>query len=129
MVAAFTPDLHSAKAEAMLTRSDVFVISEWAAAEFSSALRNKVRQGVVHADKVDLVEAAFDRFAGRLDGLKPVLAQDHVLARALVKRWGLLRAPDALHIAIALRLADQFGTFDERQADAALGEGLFRFAP
>lgn len=129
IVAAFTPDLHSANAERCLDASELFVVSEWTAAEFSAAIRNKVRQGLVHAHKLDLVEAAFDRWTGGLGGLKPVLAQDHGLARELTKKWTLLRAPDALHIAVALRLADRFATFDERQADAALGEGLLRFAP
>lgn len=129
LVAAFTPDLYSVRAELWLESLNAAVVSDWVAAEFSAAIRNKVRQGVVRADKLDVVEAAFDRWTYGFGGLKPVLAQDHGLARTLVKRWPLLRAPDALHIAIAVRLADRFATFDERQGYAALGEGLARYAP
>lgn len=129
VVAAFTPDVHSEAAEDWLLQSEVFVVSDWAAAEFSAAIRNKVRQGVVAANKLEMIEAAFNRWATGSGGSKPVFAQDHVAARALVTRWTLLRAPDALHIAIALRLADRFGTFDERQAEAAFAEGLLRYAP
>lgn len=129
LVAAFTPDIHSAQAELWLEAADTPVVSDWAAAEFSAAVRNKVRQGVVRADRVDAVEGAFDSWIAKLGARQQVLAQDHLKARALVIKHPLLRAPDALHIAIALRLSASLATFDERQADAAVLEAVPVFAP
>ena len=124
LVAAFTPDIHSAQAERWLHASDPLVVSDWAAVEFSAAIRNKVRQGFVRGDRIDAVEAAFDDWTTRLGARQQVLAQDHLKARALVIKHPLLRAPDALHIAIAVRLTARFATFDERQAAAALLESV-----
>lgn len=129
LVAAFTPDIHSAQAERWLEAGDTPVVSDWAAVEFSAAIRNKVRQGVVRADRVDTVEAAFDEWTARLGARQQVLAQDHLKARLLVIKHPLLRAPDALHIAIAIRLAASLATFDERQAEAAAVESIELFAP
>jgi len=64
---------------------------------------------------------------GRFDLIEP--------DRAIYRQAGLLpgdgvRSPDALHIAIALRIgADRFVTYDERQADAALEVGLVVVSP
>ena len=128
LVAAFTPDIHSTQAERWLEATDRPVVSDWAAAEFSAAIRTKVRQGVVRGDRIDAVEAAFDDWILRLGARQQVLAQDHLKARALVIKHPLLRAPDALHIAIAVRLSARLATFDDRQSDAARMESVPLFA-
>lgn len=129
LVGAFTPDIHSAQAERWLEACDTPVVSDWAAAEFSAAIRNKVRQGVVRADRIAAVEAAFDDWTASLAVRQQVLAQDHLKARALVIKHPLLRAPDALHIAIAVRLSASLATFDERQGEVAAFERVALFAP
>ncbi len=64
---------------------------------------------------------------GRFDLVEP--------DRGIYRQAGLLpgdsvRSLDALHVAIALRVgADQFVTYDERQADAALETGLVVVSP
>lgn len=129
IVAAFTPDPHSEKAERYLNAPEHFLVSDWAAAEFSAAIRNKVRQGLVRNDGVKAVETAFDDWTRRLGGRQRLSPDDTPLARRLVVTHPLLRAPDALHIAIAMRLSAALATFDDRQSAAAVLEAVPRFAP
>ena len=64
---------------------------------------------------------------GRFDLVEP--------DRAIYRQAGLLpgdgvRSLDAIHVAIALRIeAEQFVTYDERQAAAAAGAGLLVVSP
>jgi uncharacterized protein len=129
LVAAFTKDAQSERAEQWLDRAAPFLVSDWAAAEFSSAIRNKVRQGYLEAPLVPEIETFFDAWSHRQGGNRPVVSADHVTARLLVSQHAGLRAPDALHLAIALRLRAVMATFDQQQQDAALAEGLEVFAP
>jgi hypothetical protein len=55
----------------------------------------------------------------------PIEAADVRLAEGLVRRLDLpLRAPDALNIAIALRVQARLASFDLRKLDAARALGL-----
>lgn len=129
LVAAFTKDAQSERAEHWLDRAAPFLVSDWAAAEFSSAIRIKVRQGYLEAAFVPEVESFFDAWSRRQGGHRPVAQTDHITARVLVSRHVGLRAPDALHLAIALRVGAAWATFDHQQQEAALAEGLEIFAP
>jgi predicted nucleic acid-binding protein len=129
LVAAFTKDAQSERAEHWLDRAAPFLVSDWAAAEFSSAIRTKVRQGYLEAPFVQEVETFFDAWSRRQGGHRPVISTDHVVARLLVSRHVGLRAPDALHLAIALRLGAVMATFDRQQEGVALAEGLEIFVP
>ncbi|WP_269515507.1 type II toxin-antitoxin system VapC family toxin [Brevundimonas subvibrioides] len=129
LVAAFTEDAHSLEAEAWLDRDAPFLVSDWAAAEFSAAIRTKVRQGYLKVELVPEVEAIFDSWTRDQGGKYPVQASDHVSARLLVVRHERLRAPDALHLAIALRLNAAIATFDRCLQQASLVEGMPAFAP
>ncbi len=124
LVAAFTPDVHSEAAERLLDRPEHFLVSDWAAAEFSAAIRIKVRQGVVREDGLDAIETAFDDWTRGLGGRQRLSPQDAVQARAMIVRQAGLRAPDALHIVIAARLSADLATFDERQGEAAALEAV-----
>ena len=104
-MALYAKDAHTPTARALLLRVGPVVVSDWAVVEFSAAIRLKARQGVVSATLLDDLE-------------------DHLTARALVRRHYGLRAPDALHIAVASRLGVALATFDTRQAEAARREGL-----
>ena len=124
IVAAFTPDIHSEIAELWLDAPEPFLVSDWAAAEFSAAIRNKVRRGIVREERLGDVEAAFDAWTEGLGGRQRVLSQDVLQARAMIARRPLLRAPDAMHIVIAARLSARLATFDEGQAAAAALEAV-----
>ena len=129
IVAAFTPDIHSEIAELWLDAPEHFLVSDWAAAEFSAAIRNKVRRGIVRDETLGDVEAAFDAWTEGLGGRQRLLSQDVAQARAMIARRPLLRAPDAMHIVIAARLSARLATFDEGQAAAAALEAVPGFVP
>lgn len=112
-----------------MAQSRPWVVTDWAAAEFSAAIRLKTRQGVVLADKIGIAEAGFDQFVSRLGGAVPILAGDHRAARELIIADGAISAPDALHIVAARRMGAVLGTFDEHQARVAMKAGVEVFRP
>lgn len=119
LVAAFTVEPESTRARHWLAGEATWRISDWAAAEFSSALRIKARQGRMPSGEIADVERALDALIGSLDASLRVDAEDHRAARALIVQDGGLRAPDALHIVIARRNGASLATFDTNQARAA----------
>ena len=67
----------------------------------------------------------FDIWTTSVAELVEVLPGDHRTAAGLVRRFDLgLRAPDALHLAVCLRLGLPILTFDRRQAAAAAALGV-----
>lgn len=95
------------------------VVSQWAAAEFSSALSVQRRQGRITTDDLDVAERSFDSLLDREFEVAAVLGADLLRARRIVIQDGLLKAPDALHLAIAERLGSAFATFDQTLHRAA----------
>ncbi len=102
-----------------------FHVSEFAAAEVSSAISRLVRMGLVNEPTANLRLAAFD--AWRLDSAESieVAGADVRLADVIVRRFDLkLRAPDALHVAICRRLDLTLVTMDRRLAGAGEAFGV-----
>jgi uncharacterized protein len=119
-------DALTERAEAYLAREAPSpVISDWAAAEVAGAFGVRLRRG-------ELDEAGAKKALGQLDAWRTIAASrcaveadDIVAADGLLRRFDLaLRAPDALHLAIARRLAAPLATFDSRMRDAAAALGL-----
>ncbi len=101
------------------------LISDLAAAEVASGLSRLVRMGVMSAD--DARQHLEDLEVWRAATTSPVdlHAADARLAYAYVRRFELmLRAPDALHLAIARRLDTTLVTLDRRLARAAAELGV-----
>ena len=101
------------------------LISDFAAAEVASALSRLVRMGLL--DGTDAVARVSDLDVWRAGASSPVDVQalDMRLAYAYVRRFDLmLRAPDALHLALARRLELTLVTLDRRLANAALALGI-----
>ncbi|MFC5346137.1 type II toxin-antitoxin system VapC family toxin [Brevundimonas staleyi] len=129
LVAALTEEeSRSHDAVRMLQNPEVWLISDWAAAEFSAAIRAKARRGELQESKVGLVDASLDALIARLGGAFPIEAGDHRRSRELIVEDGGIRAPDALHIVAAQRLGVSLATFDLHQARAAeaLGVPVYR---
>jgi predicted nucleic acid-binding protein len=100
LVALFTNDPFTARAKAYLTaNSPIMLVSDFAAAEFASAVSRRVRAEASTAD---------------------IAAATSVLRRLDLN----LRTPDAINIAIADRLGATVATFDERMATAARALGV-----
>jgi predicted nucleic acid-binding protein len=100
-------------------------ITQWATTEFASAMSAKVREGVMQtADRLAATQA-LDRLVEQALFVAPVQRRHFEEAARLCSRNDVvLRAPDALHIAVALEHAATLVTRDKGMAAAARTIGL-----
>lgn len=96
------------------------LISDFAATEVASALSRLVRMGVLAAQEASARLTDFDAWRAATSSAVEVHAADARLAYVYVRWFALrLRAPDALHLAIARRLDATLVTLDRRLTNAA----------
>jgi predicted nucleic acid-binding protein len=101
------------------------LVSDFAAAEVAAALSRLVRMGLFDGADAAARLGDFDVWRAATSSPVDVHASDVRLAYAYVRRFDLmLRAPDALHIAIARRLDVTLVTLDRRLANAAQTLGI-----
>ena len=126
LVAMLTIDPLNPRAEAFLeTDPGDVIVSDFAAAEFSSAIARRVRTGEItrEAGQADLAD--FDLWTMRLAQRVELAPGDVAAAQAYLRRLDLtLLTPDALHIAIAGRIGATLVTFDRQMAASARTLGL-----
>jgi predicted nucleic acid-binding protein len=128
LVAAHTREPHTALAQAWLAEqsgSDL-IITSWALVECDSALAIKRRRGELDEGGQMTASADIDAFASRFAPLVTAQESDHQRARELCRQAASgLRAGDALHLAVALRLeTSHFATIDKVLADNAVKHGM-----
>ncbi len=125
LVALLTNDALTARADALLrSRMPTLVVSDFAAAEFASALARRMRTREITADEARLAFATFDTWTARAARRIETTAADVKAAEAFLRRFDpTLRTPDALNIAIAQRVGATLGTFDETMAESARALG------
>jgi predicted nucleic acid-binding protein len=100
-------------------------VSDFAAAEVAAALSRMVRTGLLQATDGTARLSDFDVWRAAMTRPAEIHAADVRLADAYVRRFDLaLRAPDALHLAIARRLDVALITLDHRMATAASELGV-----
>jgi uncharacterized protein len=98
----------------------VAIVSDFAAAEFASAIARRVRMGEFTSEEGLMGFSIFDAWAARATRREHTKAADVAAAEAFLRRLDLnLRTADALNIAIAQRLGAALVTFDERMATSA----------
>jgi len=96
------------------------LISDFAAAEVAAALSRLVRMALLTNADASVRLADFDAWRETMSSPVDIREADVRLAYIYVRRFDLgLRAPDALHLAIARRLDATLVTLDRRLADAA----------
>ncbi|HEX3972594.1 MAG TPA: type II toxin-antitoxin system VapC family toxin [Stellaceae bacterium] len=101
------------------------LVSDFAAAEVSAAVSRLVRMNILNPTDASAQLADFDTWRAADTRSVDLHAADARLAHAYVRRFGLmLRAPDALHLAIARRLDAMLVTLDRRLANAAAALGI-----
>lgn len=123
IVSFFIRDDHAETARRWAETGPDVAISDWTMTEFSSALSHHVRLGSLSDRERKAAELAFDRWSAR--GLVLEVARERFRdARALIQAHRRLRAPDALHLAIARHEGLPLATMDRDLLDAALAEGL-----
>lgn len=120
LVALLTPEPLSARADDFVrSNQDSLIVSDFAAAEFASAIARRVRtrETTIEDARADLSD--FDAWVGGSTQRVELSAVDVAAATAYLRRFDLtLLTPDALHIAIAERIAATLVTFD-RQMEAS----------
>jgi len=126
LVAIIAPDALNARARSYVDGArPSLLISDFAAAEFASALARRVRTRELTADQAGDAFAAFDAWAAFRGSRLGTTTADVARAETFIRRLDLnLRMPDAVHIAIAQRHGAILATFDARMADAAQTLGL-----
>ncbi|HRJ65159.1 type II toxin-antitoxin system VapC family toxin [Brevundimonas sp. UBA2416] len=123
VVSFFIQDDHADAARRWARTDPSVAISDWTATEFSSALSHHVRLGSLSDRERKAAELAFDRWAMR--GVVLEVARERFQdARILMQGHRRLRAPDALHLAIARHEGLPLATLDHDLRDAAVAEGL-----
>jgi hypothetical protein len=125
-VSLFASDSFSEAADAALRmRPAVYFVSDFGAAEFSSAIARRFRMRILTQKEAAAVFADFDLWRTDVATRVAMESIDIATADAIVRRLDLpLRAPDALHIAIAQRIGAELATFDDKMAASARALGL-----
>jgi len=126
LVAIFIEDALSANADELLaSNTRALIVSDFAAAEFASALARLVRMGELSAEAAHAAFANFDAWTARLGPRLRTEASDVIDAEGFLRRLDLtLRTADALNIAIVRRHGLTLATFDHRMAAVATALGL-----
>ncbi len=124
LVSAFTRDDHTPRARSWLVGRPSLIVSGWALTEFGAVVRRQARMGRLSRQGVAEAEALLGRLAADPAAFRPVLAEDVVASQRLVRDLEPLRAPDALHLAIAIRLNFPIVTFDQGLSVAAISVGI-----
>ena len=121
LVALFAVDTFTSRARAVLKLPNLIaMVSAFAATEFASVLARRVRTGALTAGEAHLAFANFDGWTARAAQRLEIFPGDLVFAETYLRRLDLnLRAPDAIHIAIAQRVGATLVTFDDKMAAAA----------
>jgi len=119
-------DTHAVRAGSFSVDDDeVMVVSDFAAAEFSSVIARLTRMNAIGPEQAREVFGGFDEWRARFTGNAEAGASDLGAATAIIRRLDLnIRAPDAINLAIARRLGASIATFDRGMAQNARALGI-----
>lgn len=134
LVGIFLPDALACRIDAALRSvaglpAESVRLSDFGEAEFIAVVGRRHRARDLTGPAAREAVADFDQWAAQSARVVPTLSSDLAAATAYLRRLDLnLRAPDAIHIAIAHRLGATLLTFDARmrEAAAALGCKVFQ---
>lgn len=126
LVALFTNDPFTQRADEFLRRErPVSTVSDFAKAEFASAIARRVRTGELSAEDARNAFGMLDVWTARAVQSIATSSPDIAAASAYLRRLDLsLRTPDAINIAIAERTGCALLTFDRKMADNAMALGV-----
>lgn len=126
LVSFFVADANSDAVNAYFSEAKpVAGVSDFAAAEFASAVSLRLRRKQIALPEAMEILNIFDEWTARNARMIPLAPVDFPTATAFVRRFELgLRAPDAIHLAVSHRLGSPLLTFDIRQARAARVLGI-----
>jgi predicted nucleic acid-binding protein len=130
LVPLFADDPFSERVSSYLRLNpSAIVVSDFAAGEFASAIARRVRIGLLRRKEARAGFATFDSWASDSCELVPAASRDVLAATTYLRRLDLnLRLPDAVNIAMSLRLDAELATFDRATAGCARAPGA-KLAP
>lgn len=124
MAAVLVRDSTTTAAKALLSPDMEMTLSSWTQAETASVFARRVRDKEITEARRVRAEAELDLWAERVR-LERVMDRDlHSARRLVVTSSSALRAPDALHLAVAMRLGAELATLDGGLAKAARAFGV-----
>lgn len=111
-------DVFAARAREFLAGlGEVPFVSDFVVAEFASVVARLTRTGHIDEAEARKTFAMFDAWHAKSAENAEMTAADIRLAITIIRRLDLnIRAPDAIHLAIALRLGASVATFDRGMA-------------
>ena len=126
LVAFFLDDPRGDRVAAFLRGAgSVVIVSDFAAAEFSSAVARLVRMGELTPEQARVLFESLDIWTGRAAERAESGTADIAAATGYLRRLDLnLRTPDAINLAIAARLGATLYTFDDGMAACARTLGI-----
>ena len=121
LVPIFVEEPGSTRAEAFVGRAgQVLIVSDFAAAEFASAIARRRRMREVDLPSASAIFAAFDDWSASSLRRIETTSGDISIAERMLRRLDLaIRTPDALNIAIAQRAEATLVTLDQKLAHNA----------
>jgi uncharacterized protein len=125
LVALLTSEALSDRADNFIRNNpESLIVSDFASAEFSSAIARRVRTGEATHEEARIILSGLDTWLVRSAERIQIAPVDVALADSFLRRLDLtLVTPDALHIAIAQRVGATLVTFDRRMAAGARALG------
>ena len=112
-------------AQLLFDTSDPALISDYGQAEFSAAIMASLRNGGLSSNHAEEAISAFERDGRRIFGRVEITSADIRRAEQLVSLVSpKLRVPDAIHIALCLRLDAILVSADREQLEAADFHGV-----
>ena len=125
LVSLIIDDAHTERAHRLVSSGDRFLVSDLAAAEFTSAIAIRWRSKTLSEAEARGAFLLFDAWRGRSAEGVDVLSADIRAADQVIRTLSYsLRTPDAIHLVVARRLDATLATFDEALALAAERCGL-----
>ncbi|MCJ2135403.1 type II toxin-antitoxin system VapC family toxin [Methylobacterium sp. J-026] len=126
MVALLTDDPLTARADALFRAlAPIPVVSNFAAAEFASALGRRVRTSEIAAERARRAFADLDGWSDTVAERVDLDPTDVAAAASFLRRLDItLRTPNALNIALCRRVSATLATFDDKMAAVARTLGL-----
>jgi uncharacterized protein len=119
-------DIFAGRAAAFFAdNNEVVIVSDFAATEFASVVARVTRMNRLKEQEARAIFLSFDNWRGQFAEQEDTMPSDIQAPTLTLRRLQLnLRAPDAINLAIALRIDASLATFDTRMIDNACALGI-----